>query len=197
MTKRPIVFIDRDGTLNKEAGYINNIDNFQLYPFVYQGIRLLNHFNIFSVIITNQAGIGRGYFTESFLKDVHNKMFDMLKKNGALIDELYYCPHHPSLKLTKYAVKCNCRKPNTKMLEKAVAKFSPNVDTERMYVIGDKFSDIKMGNNFGSKTVMVKTGYGTGELMSKDKDSPEPSKIEKNFLSAVLWIIKDLNLNAF
>ncbi|TYB34063.1 MAG: HAD family hydrolase [Flexistipes sinusarabici] len=197
MTKRPIVFIDRDGTLNKEAGYINHIDNFKLYPFVYHGIRLLNHFNILSVIITNQAGIGRGYFTEDFLKDVHNKMFGLLEKNGAFIDGLYYCPHHPSSKLAEYAVKCDCRKPKTKMLEKAVAKFSPHVDTERMYVIGDKFSDIKMGYNFGCRTVMVKTGYGAGELMSKDKDKPQPSKIEKNFLSAVLWIIKDLNLNTF
>jgi len=197
MTKRPIVFIDRDGTLNKEAGYINHIDNFQLYPFIYQGIRLLNHFDILSVIITNQAGVARGYFTEGFLKEVHNKMFDILEKNGAFIDGLYYCPHHPSSKLAEYAVECDCRKPKTGMLEQAVEELSPNVDTERMYVIGDKFSDVKMGNNFGCRTVMVKTGYGRGELMSKEEDRPKPSKIEKNFLSAVLWIIKDINLNAF
>ncbi|HCW92605.1 D-glycero-alpha-D-manno-heptose-1,7-bisphosphate 7-phosphatase [Flexistipes sinusarabici] len=197
MAKRPIVFIDRDGTLNKEAGYINHIDNFQLYPFVYQAIRLLNHFNILSVVITNQAGIGRGYFTESFLKYVHNKMFSMLKKNGAFIDGLYYCPHHPSSKLAEYAVECDCRKPKTKMLEKALEEFSPEVDRKKIYVIGDKFSDIKMGSNFGCRTVMVKTGYGKGELMSKDNDSPKPSKIENNFLSAVLWIIRDLNLNVF
>lgn len=197
MTKRPIVFIDRDGTLNREAGYINHPDNFQMYPFVYQSIRLLNYFRVLSVIITNQAGVGRGYFTEDFLAEIHKKMFKLLDKNGAHIDGLYYCPHHTSSSDPAYAVNCKCRKPKTGMLKQAAEDLSPDVNTEKMYVIGDKFSDIKMGKSFGCKTILVKTGYGEGELQAFNKNTPKPAAIEENFLSAVLWILKDLNLNAF
>lgn len=194
MEKMPVVFIDRDGTLNKEAGYINHLDNFKLYRFSYHAVRLLNLYQIKVIVITNQAGVGRGYFTEDFLKKIHKKMTKQLWENGACIDGLYYCPHHPSSKVREYAIDCNCRKPKTGLIENALKDTASKADMEKMYFIGDKFTDVKTGQNSGCKTAMVKTGYGKGELDSQNHQSPVPDKISDNLLTGVLWILSDLGL---
>ncbi len=193
--KLPAVFIDRDGTINKEAGYMNHPDSFEIYPFVHQAIRLLNIHNILVIVVTNQAGIARGYFPESIMHSLHKKMQYELEKQGAKIDALYYCPHHPSSKNPKLAIDCNCRKPKTGMYEQALNDLP--IDTEKTYMVGDKFSDIQFGNNFGAKTIMVKTGYGKGEMELKyHKQSVLPDTVKNNLLDAVLWILSDLKSGA-
>jgi D-glycero-D-manno-heptose 1,7-bisphosphate phosphatase len=187
MEKLPTIFIDRDGTINKEAGYINHVDNFELYPFATQAIRLLNENGFLVVVITNQAGIARGYFPESLLSDVHNKMINELEKGGAKIDGLYYCPHHPSSKDPKLAIECNCRKPAPGMIEQAIDELP--IDTDNMVMIGDKFSDIEFGHNCNCKTIMVKTGYGKGELNLKTP-KVEPDYLVDNLLDAAILILK-------
>lgn len=191
MEKLPTIFIDRDGTINKEAGYINHVDNFELYPFAAQAIRLLNEHNFLVVVITNQAGVARGYFPESLLKDVHGKMTNELEAQGAHIDGLYYCPHHPASKDPKLAIECNCRKPAPGMIEQAIKELP--VDTDHMIMIGDKFSDIEFGHNCNCKTIMVKTGYGKGELVLKTP-KVEPDHLVDNLLDAAILILKQRNV---
>jgi D-glycero-D-manno-heptose 1,7-bisphosphate phosphatase len=186
--KRPTVFIDRDGTINKDAGYINSLKNFEMYPFAPQAIKLLKDNGYLVVIITNQAGIGRGIFTEDFLSQVHNKMRVILQKNGTDIDGIFYCPHYKGSKIPAYNIDCDCRKPKTKMIDDAIKLLS--VDTSNMFMIGDKHTDIQMGINAKCKTIMVKTGYGEGEIANDySKWKLKPGLITDNLLTAVLSIL--------
>lgn len=189
MVKYPIVFIDRDGTVNRESGYINHISNFKIYPFAFQSVRLLNRNGFIVVVITNQAGIARGIFDEQFLEKLHNKMLLDFEKNGAKIDAIHYCPHHISSKNSLYAVECDCRKPKTGLIQKALENLP--VNNEKMFIIGDKYADIQTGINANCKTIMVKTGYGRGEIENDyHKWSVKPDYIEENLLTAVLRILK-------
>ncbi len=185
MEKFPAVFIDRDGTMNIEAGYIDHPDNFSLYPFVSQAVRLLNAHGFLVIVLTNQAGVGRGYFGEDNVETLHSKMRSELSKGGAKLDAVYYCPHHTSSKDPKYAVDCGCRKPKTGMVDKALSELP--VDTERMFIIGDKMSDIKLGKKTGCRTYLVKTGYG---LREAEKNPDGADVITENILTAVLDILK-------
>ena len=190
MERKPVVFIDRDGTINKEAGYINHPDNFEIYPFVAQAVRLLNKYDILAVVVTNQAGIARGYFPIENMFRLHDKMVNELEKNGARLDGIYYCPHHPSSKIPEYAKDCDCRKPKPGMIKQAVKDLA--IDEKKMYVVGDKVSDIELGWNTGCKTLFVLTGYGKGELAKFEGKGKKPDFICENLLEAVVEIIKDL-----
>jgi D-glycero-D-manno-heptose 1,7-bisphosphate phosphatase len=185
MERSPAVFIDRDGTINIEAGYIDHPDNFNLYPFVPQSIRLLNEHGFLVIVLTNQAGVGRGYFGEDNVETLHAKMRSELAKGGARLDAVYYCPHHTSSKDPRYAVDCDCRKPRTGMVDKAVKDLP--IDKSRMFIIGDKMSDIKLGKKTGCRTYLVKTGYGLREA----ENNPDGADIiTDNLLLAVLDILK-------
>lgn len=186
--KNVAVFIDRDGTINEEAGYINHIDRFKLLPNTAAAIHLLNLNNIKAVVVTNQAGVARGYFQECLIKDVHNRLIETLKKDSAYIDGIYYCPHHPEAGSDKYRKRCRCRKPNTGMLEMAADDIS--IDISRSYVVGDKISDVQMAHTAGAKGIMVLTGYGKGEL--ELHGSVKPDYIGNDLLKAVEWILEDL-----
>lgn len=185
MTKYPAVFIDRDGTINEEVGYLNNPDELVLYPFAAEAIKLLNDNGFLAIVVTNQAGVGRGCFTEDKVHLVNDKMHDELAKHGAKIDALYYCPHHPSSKEPKYAVDCNCRKPKTGMIDQALKDLP--VDTSKMFMIGDKKSDIKLGINAGCRTYFVRTGYGA----EQSAENPGlADTVTENLLTAVEDILK-------
>ena len=114
------VFLDRDGTLNEEVGYVNHLDRFILLPKVGEAIRLLNQHGLKTVVITNQSGVARGYFEESLIHQVHERMKDLLRKEGAHLDGIYYCPHHPDVGKPPYRQKCRCRKPDTGLVDRAV-----------------------------------------------------------------------------
>lgn len=189
MVKYPTVFIDRDGTINRESGYINHISNFEIYPFAFHAVKLLNENGFLSVVITNQAGIARGIFDEQFLEKVHNRMLMDFKSSGARIDAIYYCPHHNSSKNPLYAIECDCRKPKNGLIKRALSELP--VDKDNMFIVGDKYSDVQTGVTAGCRTIMVKTGYGKGEIESDfEKWSVKPDFIEENLLMAVLRILK-------
>jgi D-glycero-D-manno-heptose 1,7-bisphosphate phosphatase len=185
MKKMPAVFIDRDGTINEEVGYLNNPDELVLFPFAAEAIKLLNDNGYLAVVVTNQAGVGRGYFTEDKVHLVNERMYEQLAKHKAQIDALYYCPHHTSSKEPRYAIDCDCRKPKTGMIDQALKDLP--IDKNKMYMIGDKKSDIKLGINTGCKTYFVKTGYGT----EQSAENPEIADvITDNLLTAVEDILK-------
>ena len=189
-TLKGVVFLDRDGTINYDAGYINHVDNFIMYPYAAQAIRMLNKSVFYLIVITNQSGLGRGFFNEETLDEIHNYMVQSLKEQGANIDGIYFCPHDPNAKIEKYKAVCNCRKPETGLVEMAFKDF--NIDKSKMYFIGDKHSDIMAGHKSGCKTIIVKTGYGKGDLINKShKWEVQPDKIADTLLDAVKFILKN------
>ena len=142
------VFIDRDGTMARDANYCSRPEDFELLHGAAEGIKLLNEHGFKVVVVTNQSGIARGYFTEETLEAIHRKMIEELARGGARIDAIYYCPHHPD-------ENCQCRKPKPKMLLDATADLG--IDLSRSYVVGDLDMDIKMGQQVGCKTVLVRS----------------------------------------
>jgi D-glycero-D-manno-heptose 1,7-bisphosphate phosphatase len=186
---KPTVFIDRDGTINVDGGYINHPDRFIIYPFAAQAVRLLNIHGFLSVIVTNQSGIGKGFYNTDVMDNIHAKLLRAFAKEGARIDGIYACPHDLSSKLLEYRVDCDCRKPKTGLLKKAAAELP--VDKERCYMVGDKYSDIQTGFNFGCISIMVNTGYGLGEQkLYGEAWRRKPDYTAENLLHAVKLIIK-------
>lgn len=183
------VFLDRDGTINEEMGYINHLDRFVLLPYVGQAIRLLNQHGFKVVVITNQSGVARGYFPESLVHQIHQKMKDLLSKDGAYLDGIYFCPHHPDAGDPPYRQKCRCRKPATGLVEEAVKDL--DIDCSKSYAIGDKGLDIEFAHQFGAKGILVLTGYGRGEWENlKDRWLVKPDYVASNLYEAVQWILK-------
>ena len=149
MGRNRAVFIDRDGTMAPDVQYCRRPEDFKLFPGVAEAIRKLNESRFKVVVITNQSGIGRGYFTEKTLRSIHQKMIEDLKQKGATLDGIYYCPHHPD-------DNCECRKPKTGLLHKA--KQDLDIDFERSYMIGDMALDIQAGKSAGCRTILVTGG---------------------------------------
>ena len=160
--KRGAVFLDRDGTINEQMGYINQLSRFQLLPGVGQAINRLNQAGWPVVVVSNQSGVARGYFPADLVEKVHGYMVELLARDGARLDGVYYCPHHPRAELDSYRKECNCRKPRTGLFEQAASDL--NLDLAKSYVIGDRSSDLKAGRNIGATSILVLTGYGRGEL---------------------------------
>lgn len=188
---RPAVFLDRDGTVNEQMGYINHISRFHLLPEAGRAIKLLNDHKIPVVVVSNQSGLARGYFPKELLNQVHKKMDRLLAQEGAHIDGLYYCPHHPEAKEMQYRIDCNCRKPKTGMLLQAADEM--NLDLSHSFVVGDRWSDIKCADRAGCSSVLVLTGYGRGdyEYIGPDQDI-QPSHVAENLFDSVKWILSKL-----
>ncbi len=192
--KYPTVFIDRDGTINEEVGYINHTSRFKIIPKAGKAIKRLNDEKILTIVVTNQSGIARGYFRENVLTQTHDKLEKILaKKYSAKVDGIYYCPHHPAAVHDEYKIDCNCRKPKPGMIEQAMAEHP--IDPCFCYMVGDRYVDIEFGKKMKFKTVMVLTGYGKGEYTYQRKQwKYEPDHICKNLDEAVDWIINDLSI---
>ena len=187
-TRRPAVFLDRDGTINEQMGYINHITRFQLLPGVGAAIRSLNQAGLPVAVVTNQSGLARGYFPESLLDEVHDTMRRQLALEGARIDGLYICPHHPEAKEERFRLACNCRKPKTGLLEQAAAELG--LDLARSYMVGDRWSDLRCGAAVGATTVLVLTGYGRGDACYIGPTQPvQPDYVAEDLQDAVLWIL--------
>ena len=140
------------------------------------------------MVVTNQSGVARGYFTEPVLKDVHKRMKLLLKAEGAHIDKIYYCPHHPEVGLPEYLLDCGCRKPGTGMIEAAAKDF--RIDVKGSYVVGDKIIDIELAHNTGAMGILVMTGYGREELKSLSSQRKVwPDHIADDLYDAVKWIL--------
>jgi D,D-heptose 1,7-bisphosphate phosphatase len=193
MKKNTAVFLDRDGTINEEVGYLDSLDKFKVIPSAYEAIRLINESGMKVVVISNQAGVARGFFTEDFVKITHEHLETALRKKGAYIDNFYYCPHHPTEGIKPYRKDCNCRKPASGMLLRAAQDL--NIDLTRSYLVGDRFNDMEAGKKIGVRGVLVKTGFGQGLLQDDGPDEAtaenKPDFIAEDILEAVRWILKD------
>src|SRR5215471_17140080 len=148
------VFMDRDGTISEEIGYMYHAGLYQPFPWTGPAIRKINESGMKAVLITNQSGIGRGYFSESTVDEVHAVLKAELARHNALLDAIYVCPHHPD-------AGCDCRKPNPGMLLRAGKDMQ--IDLNRSYVVGDKYVDIELGHRVGATSILVLTGYGPEE----------------------------------
>jgi len=187
-TVKPAVFVDRDGTINEQMGYVNHISRFVLLPGASEAIKLLNDNGYLVIVVTNQSGVARGYFPIELVYNIHRHMGDLLKKNGARVDGIFFCPHYPSGKVKEYAKICNCRKPNTGLIEMARDRFS--IDMKNSWVVGDTISDIEMGKRAELKSILVETGYGMGEIEYVLPSSRvKPDHISDNLYEAVRFIL--------
>ncbi len=186
--KQPAVFIDRDGTINEQLGYINHESRFVIFPFVAEAVKRLNDNGFLAIVVTNQSGIGRGYYPEDLVIAPHERLKDHLEEKGARLDRIYYCPHHPHAELETFREDCHCRKPRTGLIDQALKDF--DIDMTRSYVVGDRYVDIDFAGRAGLKGVLVKTGYGRGEIEYKSDDNPKPAYMAEDLLEAVTWILE-------
>jgi D-glycero-D-manno-heptose 1,7-bisphosphate phosphatase len=187
--KQPAVFIDRDGTISEEVGYINHVSRFQLFPYTAEAIKHLNVNGWLAIVITNQAGVARGYFAEEMIEAVHGKMMDELSSEGSRIDAIYYCAHHPSVGEPPYRVDCDCRKPKPGLINRAAAEF--DIDLARSWIVGDRYSDVELASNAGVKSMLVLSGYGRGEWEHQRSNwTVQPDKVAENLLEAVQMIVE-------
>lgn len=185
-----VIFLDRDGTINEEVHYLHRPEDMVLYPGVGEALGLLNRAGFKLVVVTNQAGVARGYYTEEDVKKLHEYMKRELEAQGAHIDHFFYCPHHPEAGIGDYRRECSCRKPAPGMLQAAEAYYE--VDKAHSYMIGDKLADVEAGNNYGIPSVLVGTGYGAaihGELTEKGGRLPYDCYAE-SLAEAVDWIME-------
>lgn len=181
------VFLDRDGTINEEMGYINHENRFRVFDFAAPAIRILNEADFKVVVLTNQSGVARGYFEEELVLRLHKKLKERVQKYGATIDAIYYCPHHPTEGNSPYRKDCNCRKPKTGMVEQAVKELK--IDISRSYMVGDRYKDVLFAHKAGLKPIFVKTGYGLGEYTYQRKDwKIVPDYIARDLLDAAKYI---------
>ena len=182
------VFLDRDGTINEEVGYINHIDRFKVFPWAASAIRRLNDAGARSIVVTNQSGVARGYFPESLVHEVHSKLRTELLEGGGTLDAIYYCPHHPEAKIPSLRQSCKCRKPQAGMLKQAAREFE--LDLDSCYVVGDRYLDMELAHRAGSRSVLVLSGYGRGEyLFGKDTWTRQPDHVAENLSDAIDWIL--------
>jgi D-glycero-D-manno-heptose 1,7-bisphosphate phosphatase len=188
MTNRAI-FLDRDGTLNEEDGYITSPERFRLYSFAAEAVRLINQSGWKAIVLTNQSGVARDYFTETTLIEIHEQMKESLRLQGARIDAIYYCPHHPDYGPPLYRLDCDCRKPRPGLAERAARDF--NLDLNRCYVIGDRYRDIETGHAVGARGVLVMTGYGRGEYEAdRERWARQSDHVAEDLLDAVKLILR-------
>jgi len=197
MKKNSAVFLDRDGTINEEAGYLDSLAKLKIIPSACEAIRLINQNGMKAVVISNQAGVARGLFTEDFVRTVNHQLEELLKKEGAVIDKFYYCPHHPTAGEGIYTKKCFCRKPEPGMLLQAAQEL--NIDLASSYLIGDRYIDMETAGRVGTKGVLVKTGFGAALLRNEGPDEATPQNtpdfIAVDIREAVQWILKDRKQN--
>ena len=184
---RPAVFLDRDGTLLEEAGYLDRLERLIFFPFTIDAVRLLNRAGFAVVVVTNQAGIARDIFKEAFVAEAHRHITERLVAGGARVDRFYYCPHHPEAVVEEFRRMCDCRKPQPGMLTRAAADLDLALD--RSFVVGDRWHDLEAGQRVGARTLLVRTGYGRTEEASP-KPEVRPSAIVENVMEAVSWILR-------
>jgi D-glycero-D-manno-heptose 1,7-bisphosphate phosphatase len=183
---RPALFLDRDGTLIEEVNYLASPDQVRLIPGAAEAVRRVNAAGVPVVVVTNQAGVARGYFPEERVAEVHAHLSRVLAAEGARVDAYYYCPHHAEAGVGPYRVACHCRKPKPGMLLTAAAEMS--VDLSRSWMVGDKLCDVRAGAAAGCRTVLVRTGYGATIPHSEDPGALRLAGVVDDLAAAVdLW----------
>lgn len=181
---KPAVFLDRDGTVNREVGYLHRPGDLRLVRGSAAAIARLNQAGFDTVLITNQAGIGRGYFAEDAMHALHRVIAARIAGRGAVIDAIYFCPHHPD-------DGCACRKPQPGMLLRATRE--RRLDIRASFMVGDKCSDLEAGRRAGCRTVLVLTGYGRSERRLLREAGWRPDHVSGSLGAAVAWILTQVD----
>lgn len=182
------IFLDRDGTINEDPGYLNNPNLIKLFPGVGEALyKLKKQYNFLLIVISNQSGIARGFITKEQVEAVNEEINNILITNYSVkVDRFYYCPYHPDYSTPE---ECSCRKPSPQMIFEAQNEF--NIDLSKSYLIGDSYTDILCGINAGVKSILVKTGYGSEHISILEKENILFNFTAKNFEEAANFVIND------
>jgi D-glycero-D-manno-heptose 1,7-bisphosphate phosphatase len=178
------VFLDRDGTVVRDVGYLSDPGELEFIPGAADAVKMLNEAGFKVIVVSNQSGVARGLIEESRLADIHARLDEMLGEYGAKVDGYYYCPHHPE---HGERIRCDCRKPGPEMAN--IAAREHGIDLARSYFVGDKMSDILLGKNAGGKTILVLTGYGEGERRRMNDEGVSPDMVVRGLAEAADWIL--------
>ena len=184
---RPAVFLDRDGTMLHDPGYLSRIEDLRWFPWTMDAVRVLNRAGFLVFVITNQGGIALGLFDDAFVGAVHDRMRADLAAAGARVDGWFYCPHHPRGEIAALRIDCDCRKPRPGMIRKAQERF--DIDLARSFVVGDKATDPALAAGVGARGVLVRTGHGEAELARAGGTMPDAAAVSENVLEAASWIL--------
>ena len=192
------IFLDRDGTLIEEIGYLQRLEDIQIYPEAFEAVEKINQSGAQAIVITNQSAIARGLITLEDLEQLHRRISDAFRQKGARVDAYYHCPHHPREGAGEHTRTCDCRKPQPGLLLRAAQELQLDLDASHM--IGDKLRDIEAGHRAGCQSILVKTGYGQEELLLLDDAQASgsssinpvqrPDHVSTNILEAVNWILE-------
>lgn len=180
------VFLDRDGTLIDEVGYLDRPDRIALYPWSIDAIRTLNRAGIRVIMVSNQSGIARGFFTEEQLAVIHAHLAALLAAGGAHLDAYYYCPHHPDGRIAAFTRACDCRKPGGALVHRAAEEFG--IDPRQSFTVGDRWVDVALARTVGARGVLVRTGYGALEE-TRPPEGLIADVVVDNLIGAVSWIL--------
>jgi D-glycero-D-manno-heptose 1,7-bisphosphate phosphatase len=191
---RPAVFLDRDGTIIEDVGYLHDFGQIGFYPWAADAIRALNRAGLPVVVITNQAGVARGLISEAFVDETHARLTATLAAGSARVDAYYYCPHHPAGTVAEYAKACDCRKPGSGLVDRAARDLGLN--PARSFVVGDKWLDVGVARAVGARGILVRTGCGAWEESHKRPADPDADAIVDNLAAAASWVLRSLRSEA-
>lgn len=186
---QPAVFLDRDGTMVHDVGYLSRLEDLHWFPWTIEAVRLLHRAGFLLCVTTNQSGIALGFCTDAFVRRVHEEMSAAIEAAGARIDGWFYCPHHPQAAIDALRTDCECRKPKPGLIRQAEAKFP--IDLSRSFVIGDKSADVGLAESVGARGVLVRTGYGESELARHNGPMPGTAHVATDLLGAATWILAE------
>jgi D-glycero-D-manno-heptose 1,7-bisphosphate phosphatase len=187
MTKKA-VFLDRDGTLNKEVGFPSRPSQVSIFSGSYEAVKKINGAGLLAIVLTNQSGVGRGLLAEEDVSSIHESMKSRFAEHGARLDAFYYCPHYALSEDSRYRRECDCRKPNPGLALRAAAEWG--IDLEASYFIGDKVEDIELGFRIHAAPILVLTGYGRESLGKLRARGLEPALVAEDVLAAADWILE-------
>jgi D-glycero-D-manno-heptose 1,7-bisphosphate phosphatase len=188
MDKRPAVFLDRDGTMVHDVGYLSRREDLKWFPYTIDAIRLLNRARFLVFVTTNQGGIALGFCSEAFVREVHDEMSAFVAASGGRVDGWYFCPHHPLALEERFKVDCECRKPRAGMIQQAAGRFE--IDLPKSFVVGDKMADVDLAAGVGARGILVRTGYGEAELRRHGGDVPRAAYVAAELVDATSWILR-------
>jgi D-glycero-D-manno-heptose 1,7-bisphosphate phosphatase len=185
--KNRAVFLDRDGTINVDVGYPRDFAQVTIFPWSFEAIRRINAAGFITVVVTNQSGVGRGFYSEDELQTLHRGLAAALAAEGAVLNAVDYCPHYDFAADPRYRGACGCRKPRTDMAERAARRF--DLDLAASYMIGDKVEDIQFGRSFGGTPILVRTGFGEISAARLEALGLAPAAVAPHLLEAVDWLL--------
>jgi D-glycero-D-manno-heptose 1,7-bisphosphate phosphatase len=183
------IFLDRDGTIIEDAGYLSRIEDIKFFPYSFEALFLLQKAGFMLFLVSNQSGIGKGKFTAERMLEVHSEVERQLQEQGINITGFYFCPHHPKAAVPEYRQNCSCRKPEPGLLLKAAREHQ--IDLTKSFMIGDKISDPQSGKRAGCRSILVMSGIKTMLNLRDIKVTLEyiPDKVALHLKEAAYWIL--------